>query len=93
MYHSVKTFLAIQPEAESMAQMIAWVHDGPRFQADVADVTLRNMIKATVQEWVFKGPFIMWGLYFTAMVEKNDDDSDAIVSDQGESEPETENGG
>lgn len=73
MYHSVKTFLAKHPEAESMAQMIAWVHDVPRFQADVADLTLRNVIRAAIHEWESRGPYVMWGLYFTAMGEDIDD--------------------
>lgn len=67
LFHALKTYLALDPEAESMAQMIAWVNDIPRFQADVADVTLRSMIKATVQEWEHRGPYMMWGLYLTAM--------------------------
>lgn len=67
MYHSVKTFLANYPEAESIAQLIAWVHDVPRFQADVVDVTLRKMIGAAVHEWESRGSYVMWGLYFTAM--------------------------
>lgn len=70
LYHAIKTYLAIDPEAESMAQMMAWVHDVPRFQADVADVTLRNMIKAAVQDWEHREPETMWGLYFTAMNEQ-----------------------
>lgn len=92
MYHAVKTFLATHPGAESMAQLIAWVHDVPRFQADVTDVTLRNMINATIQEWEFRGPYVMWGLYFTAMGEDIDDYSDEEVSTQVEFEDEAENG-
>lgn len=75
MYHAVKTFLTIHPGVESMAQMIAWVHDVPRFQADVADVTLRDMIKAIVQEWEFKGPYVMWRLYFSSMGQGTDGES------------------
>lgn len=92
MYHAVKTFLATHPGAESMAQLIAWVHDVPRFQADVTDVTLRNMINASIQEWEFRGPYVMWGLYFTAMGEDIDDYSDEEVSGQVEFEDEAENG-
>lgn len=69
-----------------MAQMIAWVHDVPRFQADMADVTLRSMINAAVQEWEYSGPYVMWGLYYTAIKEDIEDYPDQEVSDQVEFE-------
>lgn len=70
LYHAIKTYMAIDPEAESMDQIMAWVHDVPRFQADVADVTLRSMINAAVQDWEHGDPQKMWGLYFTATDEQ-----------------------
>lgn len=74
-YHAIKTFLAIHPGVESIAQMIVWVHDVPRFQADVADVIiLRDMIEAIVQGWEFKEPYIIWRLYFLSMAQGSDGD-------------------
>lgn len=79
-----------------MAQMIGWVHDAPRFQADMADLTLRNVINTAIHEWESRGPYVMWGLYFTAMGEDIDDYSEEEeVFDQAEveaqeAEPQTE---
>ena len=47
---SIKTYKLVNPAAESMGELRAWVHAQPRFRVDVTDIPLRVWIKASIKE-------------------------------------------
>lgn len=65
-----------------MDELVGWVHDVSRFQADVTDVRLRSVIEYTITLWERIGSEALWGIYFTTMGKDMDDYSDEQYFDE-----------
>lgn len=67
---SIKTYKLVNPAAESIGELRAWVPDPPRFRVDVTYIPLRVLIEASIEEWDHRGSKAMKGLYFSSTEEK-----------------------